>query len=220
MVKAGEYFYEANPMDFAFGFPSERHAVLGTKQLGYTEHGYVTVLNKHVSGFSPLRNPLVTIETGWDRIKGTEFDALWADVRDTFTLSIEKNSRYIFWRYRANPVKRYVPVMVRSRYAKRTRAFAVCGVGENELSVLDFFCAGGFKLKTLLKVFEHLAVMHNLSAIKVWINPSEEIFRIFVENGYVQDKGIPFIFRIINKEVTSSFLFSHYCYRMGDYDAS
>jgi len=220
MVKAGEYFYEANPMDFAFGFPSERHAVLGTKQLGYTQHDYVTVLNKHVSGFRPLRNPLLRIETGWDCIGGTELDALWADVKNTASLSLEKNSRYIFWRYRDNPVKRYVPVMVRSRYTKRTKAFAVCAVGKDELSVLDFFCTGGFKLGTLLKVFEHFAARHDLHTVKGWINPDEDIFQTFIENGYVREKGIPFIFKIINEEVTSSFLFSRYCYRMGDYDAS
>jgi hypothetical protein len=220
MVQAGEHFYRTNPMDFAFGFPSERHAILGTKQLGYTAHDYVTAMNKYVSGFRPLRNPFLRIETGWDCIRATELDALWAEVRDTTALSIDKNSRYIFWRYRDNPVRRYVPVMVRSRYTKRTRAFAVCAVGEDELSVLDFFCTGGFKLGTLLKVFEHLAAKHDLHTVKGWINPDEDIFQTFIENGYVQEKGVPFIFKIINKEVTSSFLFSHYCYRMGDYDAS
>jgi hypothetical protein len=220
MVKAGEYFYETNPMDFAFGFPSERHAVLGTKQLGYTEHGYVAVLNKEPAGVSPLRNPLLKVETGWDCIGGTELDALWAKVRDTFALSLEKHSRYIFWRYRDNPAKRYVPVVVRSRYTKRTKAFAVCAVGKNELSVLDFFYAGGFKLKSLLQVFEHIAFNYHVNNIKVWINPNEDIFQMVLKKGYVQEKGIPFIFKIINKEVTSSFLFSHYCYRMGDYDAS
>lgn len=220
MVKAGEYFYQTNPMDFAFGFPSERHAILGTKQLGYTEHGYVVVLNKHVSGFRSLRNPLIKIETGWDRIEGTELDALWADVRDAFTLSVEKNSRYLFWRYRDNPVKHYMPVMVRSRYTKKARAFAVCAAGQSEFSILDFFCTGGFKLGTLLKVVEHLAAKDGLHTVKGWINPDENIFQTFIENGYVREKGIPFIFKIINEEVTSSFLFSHYCYRMGDYDAS
>lgn len=224
MIKAGEYFYEHNPMDFAFGFPSERHAILGTKQLGYTEHGYVTVLIKKVSGLVLVQNALlnasVKVETGWNSIDGMGLDALWKEVRDNYGLSIDKDSRYIFWRYRDNPVKQYIPIIVRSRYTKMVKAFAVCAVKKPELSILDFFLAGDFKLRTLSRVFESIAIGKGLSNIKVWINPDEDIFQVFVKGGYVQEKGIPFIFKILNKEITPTFLFSRYCYRMGDYDAS
>lgn len=220
MVRAGECFYETNPMDFAFGFPNERHAILGTKQLGYTEHGYVTVLNKKVAGFSSVQNLLLKVETGWDSVEGKELDALWEEARDGLGLSIEKNSRYIFWRYRDNPVKRYEAITVRSRYTKAIKAFAVCSLNGPDLSVLDFFIASKFKLRTLSDCIENVARRNALNHIKVWVHPAEDDFNVFLRSGYVQGKGVPLIFKILNREITPAYLFSNYRYRMGDYDAS
>lgn len=220
MIRAGELFYESNPMDFAFGFPNERHAILGTKQLGYTEHGYVTVLNKKVSRLSGARNPLLIVETGWDSVDGKELDSLWEEVKDDLGLSIEKNSRYIFWRYRDNPAKKYEPIMVRARYSKKLKAFAVCCINGPELLVLDFFTAKGFKFMTLSKYLENVARKDALNYVKIWVNPAEGIFHILLKAGYVREKGIPLIFKILHKDITPSFLFSHYFQRMGDYDAS
>jgi hypothetical protein len=218
MIRAGEYFYETNHMDFAFGFPSERHAILGTKQLGYTEHGYVTVLNRKVSGFRPAWSPLLKVEKGWDSINGSELDALWEKIKDNQGLSIDKTSRYIFWRYRDNPSKRYEPLIVRSRCEKTTKAFAVLAIKETELLVLDFFCVKSLSMRTLLRVFENLTIQHGLSVIKVWVHPNEDIYRILIDCGYSEEKSIPCIFKILNKTITPSFLFGNYWYRMGDYD--
>ena len=220
MVKAGEYFYETNPMDFAFGFPSERHAVLGTKQLGYTEHGFVNVLKKKAPRFRQTFNPFLKIETGWESISGSEIDLLWEKAKESVGLTIDKNSGYIFWRYRDNPVKRYLPVIVRSGYAKKLKAFVVCRVRESDLCVLDFFCLKDFGLRNLSDIICDIARRQKVKSILLWVNPNEDISRIFTAAGYVQDKGVPFIFRILNSEITSSFLFSSYCYRQGDYDDS
>jgi hypothetical protein len=220
MVRAGEHFYESNAMDFAFGFPNERHAVLGTKQLGYTEHGFVTVLNKRVSGFSLAWNPLLRVETGWDSVDGKELDSLWEEVKDDLGLSIEKNSRYIFWRYRDNPVKKYEPVAVRARYAKKLKGFAICSFNKPDLSVLDFFLTESLGWRIFSRYLGNVARGKDLDHIKVWAHPAEDIFRVLLKDGYVRAKGIPLIFKILNREITPSFLFSHYCYRMGDYDAS
>lgn len=218
MVKAGEYFYETNLMDFAFGFPSERHAILGTKQLGYTEHGYVSVLRKKVSRFGPALNPLLKIETGWESIHGSEIDLLWKNAKDSLGLTIEKNSGYIFWRYRDNPVKQYLPVIVRSRYTKKLEAFAVCRVRERDLCVVDFFFSQDVRFKSFLGILGYIASRQKVQFIQLWMNPGEDIFRMFTAHGYAQEKGVPFIFKILNHEITPSFLFSSYCYRQGDYD--
>ncbi|MEW6416506.1 MAG: GNAT family N-acetyltransferase [Nitrospirota bacterium] len=219
MVRAGEYFYETNKMDFAFGFPSERHAILGTKQLGYTEHGYVTVLSRKVSGFSPSLNPLLKVEKGWDFINRGELDALCEKIKDNQGLSIEKNSNYIFWRYKDNPVKQYNPLIVRGRYKKTLKAFAVFSVSESELSILDFFCST-LDIRILFRLFGNIAIKYGLKAMKVWVNPKEEVSRIFIANGFTSEKGIPYIFKIMNNEIDPLFLFENYYYRMGDYDAS
>jgi len=220
MIRAGENFYEVNHMDFAFGFPSERHAILGTKQLGYTKHDYVSVLHKRVSRFMHIGNPLLKIEKGWDHIKGSEIDCLWNETKDSQGLSIMKNSNYIFWRYKHNPVKRYEPLIVRGRYKKTPKAFAVFSVNETELSILDFFCVQKFDIRILLRLFENVAVKHGLQSINLWVNPNEEVFRDLIDYGFTQKKGMPYIFKIMNNEIDSVFLFENYNYGMGDYDVS
>jgi hypothetical protein len=219
MVKAGELFYRDNLMDFAFGFPSERHAILGTKQLGYTEHSYITALNKKVTKKRKW-NPLLKVETDWNNVDGEELDDLWKKVKDTYNLSIDKNSSYIFWRYRENPVKEYRPFIVRSKYKKELKAFAVFSVNESELYILDFFITRGIKPEVLFQLFEKKANDYGLKNIKVWVNPEEDIYRTLINNDYVVEKGVTYIFKILNKEITPFFLFKNYCYRMGDYDAS
>lgn len=220
MIRAGENFYEVNHMDFAFGFPSERHAILGTKQLGYTKHDYVSVLHKRVSRCMQIGNPLLKIEKGWDHIKGSEIDCLWNETKDSQGLSIVKNSNYLFWRYKHNPVKRYETLIVRGRYKKTPKAFAVYSVNGTELSIPDFFCVQKFDIRILFRLFENVAVKHGLQSINLWVNPNEEVFRNLIDYGFTQEKGMPYIFKIMNNEIDSVFLFENYNYRMGDYDVS
>jgi len=220
MIKAGELFYLANQMDFAYGFPSERHAVLGTKQLGYTVHDYVTVLRKKVSGTGHIQNHLFKINTGWDSIQETELDALWGKVRDSYGLTIDKIGRYIFWRYRDNPVRKYKPIMLRGLLKRDLRAFAVFSVQENELSVLDFFSSTTREMNILFQLLEKIAAEQGLSNLKLWMNDSEERFRVLSDKGCQREQGIPYIFKIIDEELTPAFLFKQYWYRQGDYDAS
>ncbi len=220
IVRAGEHFYATNSMDFAFGFPSERHAILGTKQLGYTKHGYVATMTKEISGPGRWRKALTKIELGWDSMTGTDLDLLWEAVRDNTCLSIEKNSRYIFWRYRDNPGKQYLPLIVKSRFRKRPAAFGVLSFKESGLLVQDFFCTGGMDVRSLLGLFERMATDRGMESLTVWSNPGDSLFKTLVDCGFAQEKGIPYIFKIMNTELRPEFLFDSYWYRMGDYDAS
>ncbi len=219
MVRAGELFFGSNPMDFAFGFPSERHAVLGTKQLGYTEHSHITVLRKKVSIRRPFGNVFVKAEKGWGSLNEAELDTLWKEAREEYGLTLDKDSRYLCWRYRNHPSKQYEPLLVRSRYSKTLKAFAVYAVRESELHVLDFFSARSFNTKNLLRLFENTAARNGLGTIRVWVHPHESVFSTFERYGYAAEKGVPYIFKILNDQITPSFLFSSYCYRMGDYDS-
>jgi hypothetical protein len=219
MVKTGELFYASIPMDFAFGFPSERHAVLGTKQLGYTEHSHVMVLRKKVSACKLFGNFFVKADSGWNSLDKAELDTLWKEAREEYGLTLDKDSRYLCWRYRDHPSGLYEPLLVRSRYGKTLQAFAVYAVRESELHVLDFFSVRSFKINTLLRLFENTAVRKGCEVVRVWVHPQESVFRAYERYGYTAERGVPYIFKILNGPITPSFLFDAYCYRMGDYDA-
>ncbi|MEW6584841.1 MAG: GNAT family N-acetyltransferase [Nitrospirota bacterium] len=220
MVKAGELFYSVNPMDFAFGFPSERHAILGTKQLGYTEHGYVSVLRKEGLESASFANPLLRIEQAWDAVNPTELDALWLGVKDEYGLTIEKDAKYIFWRYRDHPSRRYEPLLIRNRYKRKLRAFAVLHATEDELCIMDLFCEKMMNVKSVLRLIENKAIQLGLKAVTMWVNPHENLNETLADWGYRSGKGVPYIFKIIREGITAPFLFDNYCYRMGDYDAA
>jgi hypothetical protein len=220
MVKAGELFFRSNPMDFAFGFPSERHAVLGTKQLGYTEHSHIMVLSKKVSVCKPFGTFLVKEDKGWSSLDEAELDGLWKEAREGYNITLDKDCRYLCWRYRDHPSRQYVPLLIRSRLSRVLQAFAVYAVRESELHILDFFSLRSFNTKTLLRLFENTAVRNGLGVVRVWVHPNESVFRTFERYGYAAEKGVPYIFKILNDQITSSFLFDAYCYRMGDYDAA
>ncbi len=219
MVRVGEYFYATNRMDFAFGFPSERHAILGTKQLGYTEHNYVTVLKKGVSGSSSLKTCLLKVESGWDCITGEELDALWRSIRDSYELTIDKWSGYVFWRYRDRPLREYRPLILRSRYRGNLKALCIYSVEGMDLLIYDLFCpdetTGAF-----LGFIENLALRQGLVNMRLWLNPRERGYRKLVRSGFVPEKGIPYIFKIRGEGIDASFLLGSYCYSMGDYDAA
>ncbi|MFN3480094.1 MAG: GNAT family N-acetyltransferase [Thermodesulfovibrionales bacterium] len=220
MVRAAELFYEINPMDFAFGFPSERHAVLGTKQLGYTRHRFVTLLRKKVQK-SRILTPLFKIETGWEYVKRLELDVLWDKVKDNQGLSIVKHSDYILWRYRNNPSKHYIPVIVRDRIKRGDiKAFAICSIGEKEISIMDLFFVNTSALTFLLKSLENISLKKGLDAVTLWMNPYEESFRCLLSYGFTTEEGVPNLFKILNNEITPEFLNEKYSYRMGDYDAA
>ncbi len=220
MVRAAEFFYETNQMDFAFGFPSERHAVLGTRQLGYTRHRFVTLLKKKVERSRIFLTPLFKIETGWEYAKGVELDVLWEKVKDNQGLSIIKDSSYIFWRYRNNPTKHYIPIIVKDRLRREgIKAFAVCSIGEKEIAIMDLFFVNTSSLMFLLKALENMALKKGLETMTLWMNPCEESFKYLISYGYATEKGIPNLFKILNSEIRPEFLNEKYAYRMGDYDA-
>jgi len=219
MVRAGEYFYKINQMDFAFGFPSERHAILGKKQLGYTEYGYVQVLSKRVLD-SYLWNPSLKTDIGWDSVHEEELDFLWDEVKDNFGLSIEKKSLYIFWRYRDNPSKKYFPLIVRNRFNGKLIAFSALSFKEDELFILDFLFSRDLNICTLMKHIERFAKKNGMKKITLWASPSDPTFKYLMDYGFTQDKGIPYIFKILSNSLDEQFLLNHYYYKMGDYDSS
>lgn len=219
MIKTGDLFYSSNPMHFAFGFPSERHAILGTKQLGYTEHSYVSVLKKNIDKHKYIWTPLLKVDISWNFIDPFELDSLWENIKDENNLSIEKKSPYIFWRFRDNPVRHYKPLIIRGRFNKMLKAFCVFSISENELSIMDFLCPEEFAI-TLFRLLENIAFKNKLRSLKLWLNPKEDIYQKLIKNGYNENRGVPLLFKIINEEIKPEFLYENYQYRMGDYDAS
>jgi hypothetical protein len=219
IVQTAEAFYRENPMEFIYGFPSERHGRLKALQLGFEKHHHITIMKKEKSHFRFRKNLLLRVEEGWNRIGAGEIDMLWAETRDSYPLSIEKTSRYIFWRYRDRPGRNYDVLTLRGFMRRDLKAYMVVKSEGNVLRVLDFFVRPSLDFRKLLSVLENLAIRKGSQYITFWVNPIEKPFEVLRSNGYNDDRDIPFIVKMFeNSGISAQFFLSNYCYRHGDYD--
>jgi hypothetical protein len=221
IVRTAEAFYKANPMEFIYGFPSERHGRLKTLQLGFEKHHYINVMKKEESDFRSQRNLLLRVEEGWDRIRAGEIDAIWAEIRVFYPLSIEKTSSYIFWRYRDRPGRNYDVIALRGFLRRDLKSYMIVKSEGNVLRVLDFFVLSSFDFRKFLSVLENLAIRKGSRYITFWVNHGEECFEGLKSNGYKDDRDIPYIVKVFEKSrISPQFFLNNYCYRHGDYDAA
>ena len=221
IIKTAEAFYEANPTELIFGFPSERHGRLMKLQLGWEIPRVINVMKKDRGDFKVYRNPFLKIETGWERIDLQEMDNLWREIRDSYSLSREKESRYVLWRYRDNPRGRYEVVIFRGLLKRDLKAYVIIRVDGNELYVLDFFFSKSIDVMKIFFAIETFAKKRGLEKIRLWINPAEGIYQDLRNAGYRDEKGIPYTLKAFkNSRLSPNFFLDHYCYRLGDYDAA
>ncbi|MCX8031516.1 MAG: GNAT family N-acetyltransferase [Thermodesulfovibrionales bacterium] len=218
MVKTAEYFFSNYEMDFAYGFPSERHALLGTKKLNYTPYRHVSVLSKDHKKCNYSRNILYKVSQSWEDIKISEIAKLWDNIKEEQKLTILKKSDYLLWRYKEHPTKQYLPLVVRSRFTKALKALCIYRINDNQLLVSDCLCKEELFL-VLLRILESILLEKKLSSLSIWLNPSEETYYKLLKNGYNENKGVPLLFKILNQRLSPEFLFENYRYTMGDYDA-
>jgi hypothetical protein len=221
IVKTAEAFYDTNPMEFIYGFPSERHGRLKALQLGFEKHRYVTVMKKEREYYKACRKIFLNVETGWNGIRPDEIDDAWRKTKDAFPLSIEKTNGYIFWRYRDKPSGNYELMTVRGFLKKNLKAYVIIKPENEVLHVLDWFILPSLDFKRLLSVLEDFARKRGAQCVTFWCNPVEEFFAELKTNGYSEERGIPYIVKVFEESrIRPDFFLDYYCYRQGDYDAA
>lgn len=220
IVKAGEYFCSAFSMDLGFGFPSERHAILGAKKLDYLPHRYVSALVKQVGTVLFKFKVVYKVQRDWSTIDRVELD-IFINRFGKKGPVILKDAQYIFWRYREHPVRQYIPFVVRRRADNSVSAFAVCAIKGDGLSIMDYFYRGSLSRDMLFGELFNTANKMGLRFISLWINSVEDDYKYFIGRGFSQETGIPYTFKnqtLIEEDIQQ--LLNNYNYSMGDYDAS
>lgn len=219
VVKIAEAFYDANPMEFIFGFPSERHGKLMQLQLEWMPYQFISVLAKDEQDF--ITDKCISYRPGWEFFKSDMMDALWNICKERYPLTIFKDSKYIKWRFRDNPSKKYEILTFYSGFLRRKlNAMAIFFIQNDELFLCDLF---SLKIEDDTMIFsslEHFAKQRNLKRITLWMNPLEKIYDDLRQLGYHEEQGIPYSVRgFKGSKITPEFFMKNYCYKMGDYDA-
>jgi hypothetical protein len=232
IVRLGELFYRDNEMDFAYGFPSLRHARLQSLRLGGEGYRLVRVYKKEALRRYPLRWKL-KVKEGWEYVQKEVLDRFSDYFKGrtssrsdqeykSIPLQLVKNEGYMTWRYRKHPLKTY-GVFVFQRM-KRTRGYVIFTVEENRFHALEVMHERETDVYDVLLALEDYISrnMGFIESIHMWFHPNEQSIESLDRLGYSSEDGIPVAFSSVNKDcgVTSDVFYGNYFYRMGDYDAT
>jgi hypothetical protein len=215
IAKLGGLFLQENTMDFTFGFPSERNGRLLHLALGWCQHRKVVLFKKNLIIEDKIKvNPDV-LYVGWDSITSKELDDLWKNSGKNYPLSIQKNSKYLFWRYLEHPSKYYTLLTLREVSNNKINAFAVIRCCGYEMNICDIF----YGRTLFLSMIEAFAKELQVRVINILVNANEEISHYLIYSGYKPVEYMPLAVRIMApEELTEETFFNNYCYRLGDYD--
>lgn len=221
LVKTALFFYEANyGSDFIFGFPSESHALISKKWLGWERHEFVCEMTKETIG-SRFQWRKWKIEIGWDKIRAAEIDSLWEETKRSDFFSLIKKSDYIFWRYRDNPCKDYKLILYRGFFTGKLKGYAVINEQGEELQILDLIISKKSNFKIVIKLLEQKASAAGLKTIRIWLNRHLPEYSELSVGGFKEHKGIPYAVKYFKEPlgIENAFL-NKYNYALGDYDAA
>ncbi len=217
IVKLGGMFYKENEMDFAFGFPSVRHAKLQSLRLGGEGYRFIK-LYKKIKTRRYFGGLFLKVEDGWDHFHKYGIPQEYFKRREQI-FKILKNEKYIEWRYFQSPIKKY-RLFVFKKF-NMLKGFAIVSINENWLEILDIFAKDISSLKDLIISIEKYIFdeFKMVEGIKAWFHPSESLLE---KLGFESEDHIPVAFKSVNREcgITSDVFYDNYYYRMGDYDAS
>jgi hypothetical protein len=220
IVRLGEMFYKENPMDFAFGFPSLRHARLQSLRLGGKGYSLVRLYKKeHIK--KNIMSWKLRVKEGWGILTKGEINKFLVR-HDDESLRLVKDKEYIRWRYLDNPSKKY-SLLVFKRL-NTTKGYVIFTAEDNWFNILEIFINKSEELGNILISLEAYIArnINNIKGIKAWFHPEEPFMKQVDYYGYKCEDSIPIAFKPVNRDsgVTSDIFYDRYFYRMGDYDAS
>lgn len=235
IVKIGEKFYEENPMDFAFGFPSVRHARLQALRLGGQGYRRVRLFTKTMpENIQPVQK--FKVYRGWGFLSGEALErfsrirrgkrfSVWS-LRSKFSedtmINLLKPHEYLTWRYSAHPLKKYDLFAFERRNS--IKGYIVSDEQDGWIHVLEILCGNEKNVKELLTAFEAYIAGHvkRVKGLRMWAHPREPAADTITSLGYEGEESVPVAFCPVDAHsgVTPEIFYDRYCYRMGDYDAS
>ena len=215
----GELLYKENEMDFAFGFPSLRHAKLQALRLGGEGYRLIRLYKKDEIKKRRFSLFELNIVEGWHMLDSLSFKQITKSSGDG--LRLVKDIDYINWRYVEHPLKKY-HLLTFKRFGS-VKGFVVFNVEDQAVNVIELFYDSINSLKGIISSFEdYMANRVKLNCVKLWLHPKDKASAIFEQSGYAYHDHIPIAFKPVNKEcgVDSEVFYDGFYYSMGDYDAS
>jgi Acetyltransferase (GNAT) domain len=220
VAQLGEMLYSENEMDFAFGYPSLRHARLQSIRLGGEGFRLVRLHKKERLGRHSLFKRF-RVREGWHHGELDKIARFHAQ-KNRYSLQMIKDERYLKWRYIENPARKY-RLLVFSMLAA-IKGYVILSTTDEWCDILEIFYEIPEGLSSLLRSLEsHIVKRYShLKGIRAWFHPGETVDDCLSGLGYISEDSIPLAFKLENLAcgINAGTFYDHYLYRMGDYDAS
>lgn len=203
-VRTAERFFAAycgpSTIPLVYGFPGERHRILGERLLGYKPVEPVGELRLEPEGDGVTPEPL--------RRRDLPFFG-----RIPIDLGAIRDPRYLAWRYLEHPTHHYGTISVRRPLGLGTQIAAVVRQDAPSLMVMEI--AGRFSKGNVTALARALGRVGK--PVVCWGPPAHPAFRLLAESGFrstLRDHWIEF--RSFTQRQTPRT--GHLYYTLGDYD--
>ncbi len=216
----GEMLYRENSMDFAFGFPSQRHARLQALRLGGQGYRWTRLFHKTLSHHKA--RPLLSVLDGWEGLALRGVQRLINNNSVAGQLAIVKDIDYLKWRYCQHPLQTYNMLAFKSLF--RYIGLIIYTVKEGRINIVESFLRDPRDCSKVFTTVEAYLQQrhHDISKIALWCHPNSTISSPLTSLGYHFEDHIPIAFKGVNPESIfgAEGFYNGFFYSMGDYDAA
>lgn len=208
---------------FTYGWPIPAWR-MGQRYLGYWNIRDWDFLFREtgVPGFTPRAVP-AGLEVRTVARFGGDVDALWERLRGGFGLALQRDSRYLNWRYADRPDHPYRLLECRERATGALRGIAVDTVADflrpHTAFVVDWLAPADDHDATvaLLAAAEARAVTEQTGAVAMVLNHVDPRFLGFQRLGFLL-LGTPYFLVLASFHYDTAYYRDHWYYTMGDSD--
>jgi|GEM_PF-2415620 len=171
-IRTAERFFHAccgpTAVPLVYGFPGERHRMLGEKLLGYRSVERVAELTlEPADGASEQIEPLRQEHLRYFNALPVEFGAI-------------RDEPYLQWRYLQHPLHRYGFLQVRRPLRMHSRIAAILRITEEAVFIMEL--GGDFSRSSIASL---ISVLQRLERpVRFWCSPQHPIARLLLSSGF------------------------------------
>jgi len=197
--------------NFVLGFANE-NSIHGYKnRLGHAELGPINFVSIDEPNFGIKEFPMV--HDHWFPRNLGKLNQEYK-IRKKFPVRIERDIKFINWRYKKNPNSRYLTCYKPGEY------FFIFKKYFNSLHIIDFFGKGNEFYKLLISTARHIAKKTLCTEVTMWISKKHPIMSLLGDKSIRNLKQRQYLHVISFNESITPFLmdFDNWYYTMGDSD--
>jgi len=197
--------------NFVMGFANENSIYGYKRRLGHVELGPINFVRIDEPNFEIKEFPKV-----YDHWFPRNLGKLNQEykIRKKFSVRIERDNKFINWRYKKNPVSRYMTCYKPGEY------FFIFKKYFNILHIIDFFGKSNEFNKLLISTARHIAKNTSCKEVTMWISKKHPIMNLLDNKSMAKLKQRQYLHVISFNESISPVMmdFDNWHYTMGDSD--